>query len=102
MALLVVAILIRRAIAPLGYGLLTNVWRSYALAAAIMTFGNAMSWCLECSNYEVWVSFGWFIWLPADMMFALAPAYQVAALQHARNRARVFEAFGQAAFWRIP
>jgi hypothetical protein len=102
MGLLVVAILVRRAVNPLGHGLLTNWWRSYVAAAAIMSFGNAMSWCLECSNYEAWVSLSWFVWLPGDTMYALAPAFQIAALQHARNRAQVFEAFCEARFWRIP
>jgi hypothetical protein len=102
MFLLAVAVLIRRAIAPLGCGLLANCWRSFAVATVILSIANATSWCLECSNYEVWTSFSWFLWLPADMAFALAPAFQVAAVQHARNRARVFEAFGDAAFWRVP
>jgi hypothetical protein len=102
MALLASAVLIRRAVAPLGHGLLANCWRSFAAAVLILAIANATSWCLECSYYEVWTSFSWFLWLPADAMLALAPAFQVAALQHARNRARVFEAFGDAAFWRIP
>jgi hypothetical protein len=102
MLLLAAAVLIRRAIAPLGHGLLANTWRSFAAAVLILSIANATSWCLECSYYEIWTSFSWFLWLPADTAFALAPAFQVAALQHARNRARVFEAFGDAAFWRVP
>jgi hypothetical protein len=101
MALLATAVLIRRAVAPLGHGLLANCWRSFVVAIVIISVASATSWCLQCSNYEVWTSFNWFLWLPADTAFALAPAFQVAALQHARNRARVFEAFGEAAFWRV-
>ncbi len=100
-ALLAAAVLIRRAVAPLGRGLLANCWRSFVVAIVIISIASATSWCIECSNYEVWTSFSWFLWLPADMAFALAPAFQVAALQHARNRARVFEAFGVPAFWRV-
>jgi hypothetical protein len=50
----------------------------------------------------IWTSLGWYVWLVADCAFALGPAFQVAALEHARSRARVFNAFSDLAFWRVP
>src|SRR5262249_12699471 len=100
--LLVVAILIRRAIAPLGYGLLANCWRAFIAGIVLTSLGSASSWCLDCSTTPIWTSLGWYVWFVADCAFALGPAFQVAALEHARNRARVFGAFADLAFWRVP
>jgi hypothetical protein len=100
--LLVVGILIRRSIAPLGYGLLANCWRSFIAGIVLVSLGNASSWCMDCSVTPLWTSLGWYVWFIADCSFALGPAFQVAALEHARNRARVFGAFADLAFWRVP
>jgi hypothetical protein len=100
--LLATAVLIRRAIAPLGFGLLANCWRSYLVGIVLTSLGSASAWCVDCTVTPIWTSLGWYVWLVADCAFALGPAFQVAALEHARSRARVFNAFSDLAFWRVP
>jgi hypothetical protein len=100
--LLATAVLIRRSIAPLGYGLLANCWRSFIVGIVLTSFGTASTWCLDCQTTPIWPSLGWYVWFVADCAFALGPAFQVAALEHARSRARVYSAFSDLAFWRIP
>jgi hypothetical protein len=101
LALVVMAILLHRSAAALGHGMLTNVWRSYVAGIFLTAVGSASAWSFDGQTH-VWTSLGWYVWFAADSAYALAPAFQLAAVQHARNRARVFAAFGEAAFWRLP
>jgi hypothetical protein len=101
-ALLAVAILIRRSVARLGRGLLANCWRSFITAIVLTSLGSASSWSMNSASIPIWTSLGWYVWFVADCAFALGPAFQVAALEHARSRARVFAAFSDVAFWRVP
>ena len=100
--LLATAVWIRRSIAPLGFGLLTNCWRSFIVGIVLTSLGSASSWCLDCQTTPIWTSLGWYVWSVADCAFTLAPAFQVAALERARSRARVFNVFSDVAFWRVP
>ena len=89
MLLLAVAIVIRRSIAD-THGMLANCWRAYIAAIVLMSIGDASLWCASCSNFELWNSLGWYIWLIADAAFALAPAFQVAAIERVQMRTRLF------------
>jgi hypothetical protein len=100
--LLAAAVLIRRSIAALGFGLLANCWRSFIVGIVLTSLGSASAWCLDCEVTPIWTSLGWYVWFVADSAFALGPAFQAVALEHARNRARVFDAFADLAFWRVP
>lgn len=100
--LLAAAVLLRRSVAALGHGLIANCWRSYIAAIVLTSLGSASAWCLDCSSIPLWTSAGWYIWFVADCAFALGPALQVAAMEHARSRQRIFETFTDAAFWRVP
>lgn len=100
--LLASAVLVRRALAPLGRGLLANCWWSFVAAIVLTSLGSASSWCMDCSTTPVWTSLGWYVWVAVDCAFALGPAFQLAALEHVRSRARVYEMFADHAFWRVP
>ncbi len=100
--LLAAAVLIRRSIAPLGFGLLANCWRSYIVGIVLTSLGSASSWCMDCTETPIWTSLGWYVWFVADCAFAMGPAFQVAAMERAKSRARVFNVFSDVAFWRVP
>ena len=87
--LLVVAVLIWRSMANLGCGLLANCWRSYVIAIALTSLGAASSWCLDCSVTPWWTNLGWYVWFVADATYALAPAFQAAALDRVHTRGAV-------------
>jgi hypothetical protein len=87
--LLLVAIVIRRSVSNIGYGILANCWRSYIIAIALTTVGDASLWCSSCSNFPLWNSLGWYIWLVADASYALGPAFQVAAIERVQMGSRM-------------
>ncbi|HEY4364247.1 MAG TPA: hypothetical protein VGN17_24985 [Bryobacteraceae bacterium] len=87
--LLAVAVLIWRSMAKLGCGLLANCWRSYVIAIALTSLGAASSWCLDCTVTSWWTELGWYVWFLADATYALAAAFQAAALDRVRTRADV-------------
>ena len=95
MLLLAVAIVIRRSIAEL-HGMLISCWRAYIVAIVLTLIGDASLWCSSCSNFALWNSLGWYVWLIADAAFALAPAFQVAAIERVQMRTRLFGQFALA------
>ena len=90
--LLAVAVLIRRSMAKLGCGLIANCWRSYVAAVVLASLGAASSWCLNCSVLPWWTELGWYVWFVSDAAYALAPAFQAAALDRVRSRGDVLRA----------
>ena len=89
--LLVVAVLIRRSVFRMGRGMIANCWRSFVAAILLTVIADAGLWCLQCTSAP-WAGLGWYLWFIADATFALAPAFQVAALEHARSRSRLLNA----------
>ncbi len=83
-ALLAEALLLARTARQLGSGLLASCWRSYAWAGFLTAFGDLCLWAVSM-GYLTWPanSLTWFIWFPAAAAFALAPAWQYAAVRRA-------------------
>ncbi len=90
--LLVVAVLLRRSVAPLGAGMIANCWRSFIVAIVLTSAASASSWCLDCTVTPVWTSIGWFVWFAADAAFAMGPALQVAAVDRLKSRSYLLAA----------
>jgi hypothetical protein len=92
LSLLAAAVLIRRSMAKLGCGLIANCWRSYVAAIVLTSLGAASSWCLDCSIRPWWTELGWYVWFISDAAYALAPAFQVAALDRVQTRGDILKA----------
>ena len=82
------AMLLRKAVMRMGRGLVARCWGAFAVAILVTGFAKAAIWVI--GHY----SMAWpiavvqcCVWLPGAAAFALAPAYQVAALCRATRPA---------------
>jgi hypothetical protein len=84
--LLIEAILVRRSVIRMGQGLVAKCWGMFVLAIVITSAGDAAIWA---SNHnllsESVTALSWYIWFVAAAAFALAPAYQLAAISLPRE-----------------
>ncbi|MGE5487427.1 MAG: hypothetical protein ACM3ZB_06370 [bacterium] len=78
--LLAQALLIRRALSEMGWGLVARCWAAFAAGAVLTSAGNLGLWA-GWHGYAPWPwsAGSWFIWLLASASFALGPAYQARA-----------------------
>ena len=74
------ALLLRRSIARMGRGLATKCWAAFMIAIFITTAGQMIIWAMQryATSWPV-AAIEWYVWFPAAVGFALAPAYQLAA-----------------------
>jgi hypothetical protein len=93
MLLLLAGVFIRRSTTNMGAGLIAHCWRAFVMGIVLTALGDASLWCLDCSVRPVWMMPGWYLWLIADASFALAPAFQVAALERSQIRSGLLGAF---------
>jgi hypothetical protein len=86
--LLFEALLLWRSAIRLGSGLIPKCWGAFAVGIFLTVFAEVALWALRWC-FPAWpvASFEWYICFPAAAAFALAPAYQVAAVRHAASRA---------------
>ncbi len=84
--LLFEAVLVRRAVLNMGWGLIAECWGALMIAIVITSIGDMGIWA-TANGYLPWPfnAIAWFVWYPASTAFALAPAYQLEAIQLARN-----------------
>lgn len=82
--LLVVSILLYRSNEQMGPGAIGRCWNALALGVALICIGVGSLWASRW-GYLPWPysSLFWYVWLPADAAFALAPVYQLEAIQQA-------------------
>lgn len=79
--LLVQAVLVRRAAARIGQGLLARCWGMYVLAIVATSAGDAGIWATGQDMLSPSLEpISWYIWFLAAAAFACAPAYQLAAM----------------------
>ena len=86
--LLMLAITIRRAVDGMGRGLIASCWAFYVAGIVLTSMGDVGLWLIRTPLIPGRLAtLGWFVWFLADSAFALAPAFQVAAIERARFRA---------------
>lgn len=82
------ALLLWLSAARMGRGLIAKCWRAFAAGIFVIGFGEAALWAIG-SYVPGWLAAAleWYVWFPAAAVFALAPAYCVAAVRRATGRA---------------
>jgi hypothetical protein len=84
--LLAVALLLYRSVQQMGGGWIGRCWKAISIGVFLTALGD-IGMMVEAYGYlpSPWSSIVWFLWLPAAMCFALAPAYQLEAIRNARE-----------------
>jgi predicted anti-sigma-YlaC factor YlaD len=87
------AILLNRCARSMGGGLVGRCWGMFAAAIVLTSLGDIGLWA-SAYSYIPWpyTAIGWYIWYPAGLAYALAPAYQVGADCRARKPITLFPA----------
>jgi hypothetical protein len=81
---LVQALLLYRSAHEMGPGWITRCWNAFAVGLFLISVGVVADWATRWGYLPwPWNAITWYIWLPAGTAFALAPAYQLEAIQHA-------------------
>lgn len=85
--LMLLACRLRRSAGRMGGGWVARCWQSYSLAVLLTCLGDVGIWAVAYDHVKWPLSFlTYFIWIPAAAAFALAPAFQFAAIgQLSRN-----------------
>ncbi len=90
--LLFQAILIRRSIANMGWGLIARCWLSFTAAIFLTSLGDFGLWAWANGYLPRVLEIGsWYVWFLASAAYALGPCYQLQALLHATSRRRTDE-----------
>jgi|GEM_PF-898621 len=78
--LLAEALIIRRAVSAMGWGLVAKCWAAFAAGAALTAAGSLGLWA-GWHGYTSWPwsAAAWFVWFFASAAFAIGPAYQAKA-----------------------
>lgn len=79
--LLIEAVLIRRSVIRVGFGLISQCWGMYVIAIVTTSAGDASLWAANAGLLSApMTALSWYIWFFASAAFASAPAYQLAAM----------------------
>ncbi|MBV9266787.1 MAG: hypothetical protein JO061_11520 [Acidobacteriaceae bacterium] len=82
--LLIQAILIRRSVANMGWGLIARCWISFTAAIFATSLGDVGLWAWSKGYLPPPLeTASWHVWFVASAAFALGPAYQLQAMLHA-------------------
>jgi hypothetical protein len=89
LALLAEGLLLWRSVQQMGHGWIGRAWAAFSVAVFLTTLGDVGQWA-EAYGYlpYPWSAAIWFVWLPAALFFALAPAYQLEAIRAASEGRR--------------
>jgi len=84
MLLLAEGMLLRRSVQRMGSGWVGRCWAAFSLGVFLTAAGDVGGWA-EAYGYlpYPWSAVVWFVWLPAAVCFAVAPAYQLEAIRFA-------------------
>jgi hypothetical protein len=87
--LLVEAVLLRRAVISMGWGLISKVWGAYTLAIFLTSVAHIGVWA-HSYRYITWHvgAVTWYMWFLVTAAYALGPAYQLQASIRARDQLR--------------
>jgi hypothetical protein len=68
----------------MGPGAIGRCWNAFAVGVALVCIGLVALWAGRW-GYLPWPysSLFWYVWLPADAAFALAPIYHLEAIEQA-------------------
>jgi hypothetical protein len=92
--LLVEAILIRRSIGNMGWGLVARCWLSFTAAIFLTSAGDIGLWAWWKGYLPRMLEIAsWYVWFFAGAAYALGPAYQLQAILHATARHRMLGVF---------
>jgi hypothetical protein len=84
--LLAEALLLYRSVRQAGDGLIGRCWKAFSIGVFLVTLSDIAIWAASRGFLPwPWSALEWYIWLPAAGAFALAPAYQLEAISHART-----------------
>lgn len=76
--------LLARSIERMGTGIIGRCWKAFTIGILLVWLGDlgnlATTWAALPWQ---WTSFSWYVWLPAAGAFAVAPAYQMDAIDQA-------------------
>ncbi len=76
-----------RSVQAMGPGLIGRCWKAFSAAIFLTSLGVVGLWANEYGYLPwPWNSVTWFVWLPASACFALAPTFQLEALESALGR----------------
>lgn len=82
--LLLQAILIRRSVSNMGWGLIPRCWISFTIAIFATSLGDIGLWAWSQGYLPPPLqTASWYVWFLASAAFALGPAYQLQAMLHA-------------------
>jgi hypothetical protein len=85
--LLAEALLLYRSVRQMGGGWISRCWKSFSVGIFLIVLGDISIWAVSRDYLPwPWSALEWYIWLPAAGAFALAPVYQLEAIQSARSR----------------
>lgn len=80
------AMLLHRSVQRTGMGLIGRCWRTFSAGIFLILLGDVMLWATSYGFLPwPWSSLSWYVWMPAAASFALAPAYQLEAIQWASS-----------------
>lgn len=87
--LLVEAVLLRRAVVSMGWGMISKVWGAYALAIFLTSLAHIVTWA-DTYAYIPWQvgAIAWYLWFLVTAAYALGPAYQLQASRRAKEHFR--------------
>jgi len=87
--LLVEAVLLRRAVISMGWGLISKVWGAYPLAIFLTSVAHIGVWA-HSYRYVPWQvgAVTWYLWFLVTAAYALGPAHQLQASMRARDQLR--------------
>jgi uncharacterized membrane protein YsdA (DUF1294 family) len=78
------ALLLFRSAHAMGAGWITRCWNAFAIGSFLICAGVVADWATRWGYLPwPWSAITWYIWLPAGAAFALAPVYQMEAIQSA-------------------
>ena len=82
--LLVEAMMLYRSVQKMGPGWIGWCWKAFSAAVFLVALGDIGTWATAYGYLPwPWAAAVWSIWVPAGAAFALAPAYQLQAIQYA-------------------
>jgi hypothetical protein len=88
--LLVEAILVRRAVVGMGWGLISKSWGAYTAAIFLTSLAHMLMWA-DGYGYIRWQvgAIAWYLWFVVTAAYALGPAYQAQASVRAKQQLQV-------------
>ena len=80
------AMLLNRSVKHMGEGWIGRCWSAFSIGIFLVSLGDVAIWAASWGFLPwPWSGLQWYVWIPAAGAFAVAPAYQLEAIYHARG-----------------